>query len=93
MSQLLQLGAFIKGSNTYIKPSQATRKEEYSCPDCNECVRPRSLNGKKYRPHFFHLRKPESENKCNYYSHPSESQIHKDAKMCIQSMLQKGKKC
>jgi len=83
MHQLLHLGAINKKTRKYVYPTIANKKDEYVCPDCDKCVFPRQ--GKVLRHHFAHKR---SNNPCNYYNNPGESQIHKDGKMLIKTLLE-----
>jgi uncharacterized protein YkuJ len=78
----LPLGAFKRGTNEYISPSMAKKGEEYVCPDCEGTLNLRQ--GTIRIHHFAHSR---SDNPCTYYSRPSESQIHKDAKLLLKSLL------
>jgi hypothetical protein len=76
------LGALCIGTDRYILPSEATKGEQYTCIGCNDKVFVRK--GEKNKPHFCHY--PNSE--CKYYEHASESEIHKNAKMRIKSLLE-----
>ena len=80
------LGAFKKGTQEYIYPVIANKLDEYICPDCNKDLILRK--GDKYRHHFAHYN---DDNPCNYYNKPLESQIHKDAKMLLKSLLDNNK--
>ncbi len=82
---IANLGAMNTDSNTYVFPINAKKGDKYKCPDCSkELV---FCKGPKLPPYFRHKA---SNTPCNYYTHPSESQIHKDAKLCIQALLLKG---
>ena len=83
MSVLLTLGAINKKTNNYEPPYLANKKETYKCPDCDKDVMLRK--GEILRPHFAHYK---SDKPCNYYNHPGESQIHKDAKMLMKSLIE-----
>jgi hypothetical protein len=82
MTQLSSLGAINKITGLYVYPKIANKKDEYICPECNKNVFPRQ--GQILRHHFAHKR---SDNPCNYYNHPGETQIHKDAKMLMKYLL------
>jgi hypothetical protein len=84
MSQLLSLGAINKLSGEYVYPKIANKKDEYICPECNKDLI--LVQGEIRVHHFRH--KVDSINPCHYYSKPSESQIHKDAKMLMKTLLE-----
>jgi Competence protein CoiA-like family len=79
------LGAFNKLTREYVYPKIADKKDNYVCIDCNKEL---ILCQGEIRVHHFrhHI---DTTNPCNYYSSPSESQIHKDAKMLIKSLLER----
>ncbi len=83
MSQLLSLGAFNKNTGEYVYPKIANKKEEYMCPECNKDLI--LCQGTKRVHHFRH--KVDAINPCHYYNSPTETQIHKDAKMLLKSLL------
>ena len=80
-----KLGAINKNTGEYVFSKLANKKEEYICPDCNKEII--LCKGEIRVPYFRH--KVDTINPCNYYEKPSESQIHKDAKMLIKSLLDK----
>jgi hypothetical protein len=82
MSEKLQLGAIENDTKKYTLPFQAEKGKVYSCADCNQRVILRK--GSIRRAHFAHF---SPTNTCAYYEHPNESQIHKDAKLLMQKML------
>jgi len=84
MSQLLSLGAINKLTDKYIYPKIANKKDEYICPECNKDLI--LVKGKIRIPHFRH--KVDNINPCHHYSKPTESQIHKDAKMLMKYLLE-----
>ena len=75
------LGAIELGTNKYTLPFFATKDKEYKCVDCGKKVLLRKGNIRAH--HFAHY----SESNCSYYDHPNESQIHKDAKLLLQKLL------
>lgn len=79
------IGAYELNTNRYIFPNDAKKSEKYKCPDCNEVLI--FKKGSIVIPHFSH----KSNSKCTYYDHPSESQIHKDAKNKLAQWLQDKK--
>ena len=80
-----RLGAVKKISKEYVSPWDAVKEEEYLCPDCNNDVT--FCKGTVVKPYFRH--KNDGVSKCSRYDSPSESQIHKDAKVILQKMLEK----
>jgi uncharacterized protein YkuJ len=82
---LISLGAINKISGEYVYPKIANKKDKYVCPDCEKDL---ILCQGEIKVHHFrhHI---ESINPCNYYNSPTESQIHKDAKMLIKVLLEK----
>ena len=85
MSHLL-MGAINKTTNQYEYPRMALKTNTYSCPDCKKDVIPRKGDIRVH--HFAHYK---SENPCIYYERPGESQIHKDAKMALKTILEQDK--
>mgnify|MGYP001047202700 CR=1 FL=1 len=83
MPHILSLGAINKITGEYVYPRIANKNDTYGCPYCDKDVFPRQ--GKRNRWHFAHKN---SDNPCNYYNHPGESQIHKDAKMLMKMLLE-----
>ena len=84
MSQLLSLGAINKLTGEYVYPKIANKKDEYICPECNKDLI--IVKGEIRVHHFRH--KVDSINPCHHYSKPTESQIHKDAKMLMKTLLE-----
>lgn len=84
MPQLLSLGAINKLTGEYVYVKLANKKDEYICPECNKDLI--LVQGKIRVHHFRH--KVDSINPCHYYSKPTESQIHKDAKMLMKILLE-----
>jgi hypothetical protein len=76
------MGAINKETLKYEYPKIASKKNNYKCPSCEKDVIFR--NGKIKQPHYAHKK---SDNPCHYYDKPSESQIHKDAKMLMKMLL------
>ncbi len=85
MNNLLKLGAINKETEKYENICSASKTNKYYCPDCNKSVILRK--GEINRPHFAHKK----ESGCNYYDKPSESQIHKDAKMLTKLLVEQNK--
>jgi hypothetical protein len=82
----LKLGAIDKTTKKYVLPCNADKKNKYFCPDCEKDLI--FKKGQVKAPHFAHYK---TNDPCNYYNHPSESQIHKDAKMALKSLLDNHK--
>ena len=84
MPQLLSLGAINKLTGEYVYPRIANKKDKYICPECNKDLI--LVQGETRIHHFRH--KVDSINPCHHYSKPSESQIHKDGKMLMKTLLE-----
>lgn len=79
----INLGALNKKTNKYVFPFFGNKQDEYICPDCkNDLI---FCKGQVIRPYFRH----HQESSCFRYSSPSESQIHKDAKLLLKELLEK----
>ena len=85
MTKLLSLGAINKLTSEYVYPKIANKKDEYICPECNKDL---ILCQGEIRVHYFR-HKVDSVNPCNHYSNPTETQIHKDAKMLMKTLLER----
>ena len=82
MSNHFSMGAINKNTNSYEYPKIANKINKYKCPCCEKDVIFR--NGSINQPHFAHYK---SNNPCYYYEKPNESQIHKDAKLLMKTLL------
>ena len=82
MSNHFSMGAINKTTNNYEYPKIANKINKYKCPFCEKDVIFR--NGKIKQPHFAHYK---SDNPCSYYEKPNETQIHKDAKLLMKTLL------
>ena len=78
----ISLRALNKDTGEYVFPRMANKKHKYICPDCKGDLIFR--NGIKNIAHFAHKR---DDNPCKYYTHPSETQLHKDAKSIIKKLF------
>jgi len=76
------MGAINKLTNEYEYPRIAEKGKKYVCPECKKDVN--FCKGKIKQPYFAHKR---TEMPCYYYDKPSESQIHKDAKSLLKTIL------
>jgi competence CoiA-like predicted nuclease/uncharacterized protein YkuJ len=84
MSQL-SLGAINKLTGDYVYPKIANKKDEYICPECNKDL---IVCKGEIRVHYFR-HKVDSVNPCHHYCNPTESQIHKDAKLLLKTLLER----
>ena len=84
MSQLLSLGAINKNTGEYVHPKIANKKDEYICPECNKDL---ILCQGEIRVHHFR-HKVDNVNPCHHFSSPTETQIHKDAKILLKTLLE-----
>ena len=83
MTELIRLGAINKQTKQYTHPSKANKQDEFICIDCgNEVI---IRQGKIRVHHFAHCKE---DSKCNFYSSPNESQIHKNAKLLLKYILE-----
>lgn len=82
MQNHFSMGAINKATNTYEYPKIANKINKYKCPSCEKDVIFR--NGKIKKPHFSHYK---SDNPCSYYEKPNETQIHKDAKLLMKTLI------
>ncbi len=88
MAQLITLGAKNKLTGEYIYPKIANKKDKYICPDCEKDLI--VCKGEIRVHHFRH--KVDTINPCNHYNSPTESEIHKDAKLLMKTLLDKKTK-
>jgi hypothetical protein len=84
---VISLGALNKITNEYVYPKIANKDNEYICPDCKKDLILKQGNIRIH--HFAHSK---DNLKCNYYDKPSESQIHKDAKLLLKNILENEQK-
>jgi uncharacterized protein YkuJ len=85
---MIPLGAINKKTREYIYPKIANKKDEYCCPECDKDL---ILHQGNIRIHHFKHKNTESE-PCNYYNSPTESQIHRAAKLLLKTLLDKKEK-
>ena len=85
MTHILSLGAINKLTGEYVYPKIANKKDEYICPECNKDL---ILCQGEIRVHHFR-HKVNSINPCQHYSNPTETQIHKDAKILLKNLLER----
>jgi Competence protein CoiA-like family len=87
ISKLVALGAINKKTQIYEYPRIANKKDDYCCPDCSQELI--LCQGTVNKWHFRHH--SDKTNLCVRYSEPTESQIHKDAKMILQQLIQNNR--
>ena len=83
MTHILSLGAINTLTGEYVYPKIANKKDKYHCPECEKEL---ILVKGEIRVH--HFRHKKDDNPCRHYSHPTESQVHKDAKKLLKSLLE-----
>jgi uncharacterized protein YkuJ len=77
------LGAINKNTGEYVYPKIANKLDKYICPECSKDL---TIKKGPIRVHHFAHRKDDN---CSHYNNPGESQIHKDAKMLMKTLLEK----
>ena len=85
MTHVLSLGAINKHTREYVYPKIANKKDEYICPECNKDLI--LVKGEVRVHHFRH--KVDTKTPCNHYNKPTETQIHKDAKILLKTLLER----
>ena len=83
---MIPLGAINKKTGEYVYPKIANKIDEYSCPECHKDL---ILCQGEIRVHHFR-HNVDSINPCQQYSSPTESQIHKNAKLLLKTLLEKN---
>jgi hypothetical protein len=86
MTTHFHMGAINKITNAYEYPKIANKINKYKCPSCEQDVI--FKKGQINKPHFAHYK---SDNPCYYYDKPNESQVHKDAKLLMKTLLDNKK--
>jgi len=76
-------GAINKHTLEYVLPIKGTKSHKYKCPDCNKDLI--LCKGKIRKPYFRH--NVDKNHPCTYYTNPSETQIHKDAKLRLKEII------
>lgn len=79
----IYFGALNKQTGCYVLPNGANKNTDYVCPDCNRDLI--FCKGEINRPYFRHQVENDP---CVYYSHPNESQTHKEAKYLIKKNIE-----
>jgi len=85
---MIPLGAINKKTREYVYPKIANKMDKYCCPECDKDL---ILHQGNIRIHHFVHKFTESE-PCNYYNSPTESQIHRAAKLLLKTLLDKKEK-
>ena len=78
----LQMGALNKLTNEHCSPSMSTKTQQYYCPVCLTDVILKK--GQIRAVHFAH----KTRQMCFFYDHPSESEIHQEAKTLLKHWLE-----
>ena len=84
MKNHIPLGAIDKITGDYVFPRIATKKSNYVCPECKKDL---ILCQGNIRTH--HFRHKHDDNPCEHYNNPGESEIHKDAKQLLKTLLER----
>lgn len=85
MAQLILFGAIHKITGEYVYPKIANKQDEYICPTCGKDL---ILCQGNIRVHHFR-HKVDALNPCHHYSHPSEGDVHKEAKILLKNLLER----
>lgn len=82
----IPLGAIHKKTGGYVYPKIANKTDEYICLECHKEL---ILCQGNIRVHHFR-HKFDYTNDCHRYNNPTESQIHKDAKLLLKTLIEKN---
>jgi len=81
--------AIEKSSGKIVSPHKSTKGKDFICAK-SDCGRKVILcKGEKNIAHFRHAKDTTT---CDFYNHPFESPEHRNAKICLVSLLRKNKK-
>ena len=80
---IIPIGGISVSTKQYVYPKIAVKTDSYVCPECNDNL---VLCKGNIRAHYFRHKINTS---CAHYSSPSESVIHKDAKLLLKTLLEK----
>jgi competence CoiA-like predicted nuclease len=86
MAAHFSLGSINKNTKEYDYPQIASNLNMYCCPSCENDVILKK--GKIKRPHYCHK---QSKVPCFYFEKPTDSEIHKDAKLLMKKLLDSKK--
>jgi hypothetical protein len=81
MKSVKLLGAINKDTGKYIHPKFASKNDKYKCPECEQDL----IFSQGRKNYFAHKKETDS---CNFYKNPTETQIHKDAKLLLKSIIE-----
>lgn len=84
MNKLFTFGAINKETNKYESLYYANKNNTYKCPSCDKDIILK--DGPIRERHFSHLK---SDNPCVYYNNPTETDIHKNSKLFLKSLIEK----
>ena len=79
------LGAIKKSTGEYVYPRIANKLDAYLCPDCSKDII--ICQGNIRRNYFRH--KMDTFSACHRYNHPTDTQIHTDAKSLLKLLFVK----
>ena len=79
---MITLGALKKKTREYVCPIMANKEDEHVCIECN-----RDLVLCRGEIRVCHFRHRTETIKCCYYNGPTETQIHKDAKLLLKMIM------
>lgn len=83
MNCIKLLGAINKDTGKYTSPKFGSKNDKYNCPGC---LRDLIFRQGKIKVHHFAHKK--TNDPCKFYINPSETQIHKDAKFLLKSIIE-----
>jgi len=78
----ISMGAINVDTNQREIPRFANKDNRYKCPECEKPVHLKK--GEIRIAHFAHNK---SDNPCNFYNNPGESEVHKEGKLVMKSLL------
>jgi hypothetical protein len=77
------LGAINKDTGKYTSPRFASKNYKYKCPECE-----RDLIFRQGKIKVHHYAHKKANDPCKFYINPTETQIHKDAKLLLKSIIE-----
>ena len=81
MKSIKLLGAINKDTGEYIHPKFASKNDKYKCPECEQDL----IFSQGRKNYFAHKKETDP---CNFYKNPTETQIRKDAKFLLKSIIE-----
>lgn len=83
MNCIKLLGAINKDTGKYTPPKFASKNDKYKCPECE-----RDLIFRQGKIKVHHYAHKKANDPCKFYINPTETQIHKDAKLLLKSIIE-----